>query len=209
MRWVTAHANHCAYAQAYALADARRAGLGDAAIEARRRGDWSALAHRDKAALEFARKMTVASSTVSDDEFHALVQHFDRKTVAAMVILMAYSNFQNRLLLCLGSPLEPGGPLPPIEVIMPQEPASGPPKRPTGQASPLTAPTGNDLVEDDLEWISMTYDELQERLERQRGKTSRVPEPTYDEIYRDWPAGIAKAEPRPTRIIWNLVCSGN
>ena len=36
-----------------------------------------------------------------------------------------------------------------------------------------------------------------------------MPEPTYDEVYRDWPAGIAKAEPRPTRIIWNLVCSGN
>ena len=30
----------------------------------------------------------------------------------------------------------------------------------------------------------------------------------YDQIYRDWPSGIAKAEPRPTRIIWNLVCSG-
>src|SRR5271154_5834068 len=27
MRWVAAHANHCAYAEAYAIADARRAGL--------------------------------------------------------------------------------------------------------------------------------------------------------------------------------------
>ena len=208
MRWVTAHADHCAYAEAYALADARRTGLGDAAIEALRRGDWSGLPHDEKAALEFARKMTVASSTVSDDEFQALVKPFGRKTVAAMVILMAYSNFQDRLLLCLGSPLEPGGPLPPVEVVVSPDKPSGPPKRPTGQASPLNNPTGNDLVEDDLDWISVTYDELQERLERQRGKTSRVPEPTYDEVYRNWPAGIAKAEPRPTRIIWNLVCSG-
>ena len=166
------------------------------------------VAARREGALEFARKMTVASSTVSDDEFHALVKQFDRKTVAAMVILMAYSNFQDRLLLCLGSPLEPGGLLPPVEVFVSPDTTNGPPKRPTGQASPLTNPTGNDLVEDDLEWISVTYNELQDRLERQRGKTSRVPEPTYDEIYRAWPAGIAKAEPRPTRIIWNLVCSG-
>ena len=209
MRWVTAHANHCAYAEAYALADARRAGLGDAAIEALRQSDWSGLPHGEKAALEFARKMTVASSTVSDDEFHALAKQFGRKTVAAMVILMAYANFQDRLLLCLGSPLEAGGPLPPINVVVSPDPTSGPPRRQIGQASPLTNPTGNDLVEDDLDWISVTYDELQDRLERQRGKTSRVPEPTYDEIYRDWPAGIAKAEPRPTRIIWNLVCSGN
>jgi alkylhydroperoxidase family enzyme len=208
MRWVTAHANHCTYAEAYALADARRAGFGDAAIEALRRCDWSELPHGDKAALEFARKLTVASSTVSDDEFNALVKQFGRKTVAAIIILMAYSNFQDRLLLCLGSPMDPGGPLPPVEVVVSPDTTSNSPKRPTGQASPLTNPTGNDLVEDDLDWISMTYNELQERLERQRGKTSRVPEPTYDEIYRDWPAGIAKAEPRPTRIIWNLVCSG-
>ena len=208
MRWVTAHANHCAYAEAYALADARRAGLGDAAIEALRQGDWSGLPLGEKEALEFGRKMTVASSTVSDQEFQVLEKQFGRKTVAAMVILMAYSNFQDRLLLCLGSPLETGGPLPVVEVFVSPAPDSGPPKRRLGQASPLTNPTGNDLVEDDLEWISVTYDELQERLERQRGKTSRVPEPKYDEIYRDWPAGIAKAEPRPTRIIWNLVCSG-
>jgi alkylhydroperoxidase family enzyme len=208
MRWVTAHANHCAYAEAYALADARRAGLGEDAIEALRRGDCSGLPQGEKAALEFARKMTAASATVSDDEFHAMEKQFGRKTVAAMVILMAYSNFQDRLLLCLGSPLEMGGPLPAVDVVVSPPPESGPPKRRLGQASPLTNPTGNDLVEDDLEWISVTFDELQDRLERQRAKTSRVPEPTYDEIYRDWPAGLAKAEPRPTRIIWNLVCSG-
>jgi alkylhydroperoxidase family enzyme len=209
MRWVTAHANHCAYAEAYALADARRSGLDTVAIDAMRRGDWSTLALSEKAALEFARKMTVASSTVSDVEFNALLKDFGQKKVAAMVILMAYSNFQDRLLLCLGAPLESDGPLPPVNVVISLDPASPPATRPLGQASPLTSPTRNDLVEDDLEWISMTYDELQEKLERQRGKTGRVPEPTYEEVYRDWPAGIAKAEPRPTRIIWNLVCSGN
>ena len=209
MRWVAAHANPCAYAEAYALADARRAGLDASAIEALRRENWSGLPHREQAALEFSRKMTVASSTVSDDEFAVLVKEFDRKTVAAMVILMAYANFQDRLLLCLGAPIESSGPLPPIEVTVSPEKTGGPPRRPIGPASPLTDPSGNDLVEDDLEWISVTYDELQERLERQRGKTSRVPEPTYDEVYRSWPAGVPKAEPRRTRILWNLVCSAN
>ena len=150
------------------LADARRAGLDDAAIEALRRGDWSGLPRGERAALEFARKMTVASSTVSDDEFQALVEQFGQKTVAAMVILMAYANFQDRLLLCLGSPLEPGGPLPPVEVVVTPEPGQRPAQAADGPASPLTNPTGHDLVEDDLEWISVTYDELQERLERQR-----------------------------------------
>ncbi len=209
MRWVTARANHCAYTEAYALADARRAGLDAAAIDALRRGDWTGLPDAEKAALEFARKMTVASSTVSDNEFQTLVKQFGQKNVAAMVIMMAYSNFQDRLLLCLGSPLEAGGPLPPLDVIVTPEPDSDPPKPPTTQPSDLTNPTGSDLFNDDLDWISVTYDELQEQLEHQRAKTGRVPEPSYDEVYRDWPADVPKAEPRPTRIIWNLVCSGN
>jgi alkylhydroperoxidase family enzyme len=210
MRFVTAHANHCFYAESYAVADAKRAGLDDAAIDALQRGDWSGLPHGERAALEFAQKLTVASSRVSDDEFRALVDEYGQKKVAAMVILMAYANFQDRLLWCLGSALEPGGPLPPVEVVVTPQPTGGPPpKRPVGRTSPLTNPTGHDLVDDDIEWISVTYDEWQERLERQRGKTSRVPEPSYDEVYREWPAGIPKAEPRPTRIIWNLVCSGN
>ncbi len=209
MRWVTAHANHCAYAEEYAAADAKRAGLSTAAIDSLRKGDWSDLPRAEKAALEFARKMTVASWTVTDDEFATLVKEFGQKQTAAMVILMAYASFQDRLLLCLGSEVEPDGPLAPVEVSVSPQPESGPPKRPAGQPSPLTNPSGHDLIEDDLEWISLTYGELQDRLERQRGKTSRIPEVDYEEVYRNWPAGIPKAEPRKTRIIWNLVCSAN
>ncbi|WP_422922903.1 carboxymuconolactone decarboxylase family protein [Singulisphaera sp. PoT] len=208
MRWVTAHANHCAYSEAYALTDAKRAGLDEAALNALRRGDWTALSDSEKAAVEFARKMTVASSTVSDDEFRSLVVKYGEKKVAGMVILMAYSNFQDRLMLSLGAAIEPNGPLPPVEVVVIQEPAGTRPPRQASQPSTLPKPTGNDLVEDDLEWIGITYDELQDRLEHQRAKTSRVAEPTYEEVYRDWPAGVPKAEPKPTRIIWNLVCSG-
>src|SRR5258708_4538032 len=48
MRWVAAHANHSAYAEAYAAYDARRAGLDDAAIDAFRRGDDSRLPAAEK-----------------------------------------------------------------------------------------------------------------------------------------------------------------
>ena len=67
MRLVAAHANHCAYAEEYALADGRRAGLDDEAIEALRRGDFSGNSPAEKAALEFARKMTVNSASVTDE----------------------------------------------------------------------------------------------------------------------------------------------
>lgn len=109
MRWVAAHANHCAYSEAYALADARRAGLDDAGIDALRRADYSKLPAAEKAALEFARKMTVNSYSVTDPEFATLVKAYSEKNAAAMVMLMAYSNFQDRFLLCLGAPWSPRG----------------------------------------------------------------------------------------------------
>ena len=129
MRWVTAHANHCGYAEEYAVADAKRAGLDASALDSLRKGDWSGRSLAEKAVLEFARKMTVASWTVTDDEFTTLVKEYGQKKAAAMVILMAYANFQDRLLACLGSQLEPGGPLPPVEVVVSRQPESGPPKR--------------------------------------------------------------------------------
>ena len=95
--------NHCAYSEAYALADARRAGLDDAAIDALKRGDYSKMPAAEKAA-EFARKMTVNSYSVTDDEFATLVKAYSEKNAAAMVMLMAYSNFQDRFLLCLARP---------------------------------------------------------------------------------------------------------
>ena len=46
MRWVAAHANRCAYAEAYAAADARRAGLDDARLDALGREGYPRLVGR-------------------------------------------------------------------------------------------------------------------------------------------------------------------
>ena len=84
------------------------AGLDDAAaraLGARAIPGWS---DADRAALEFARKMTVDSDSVTDDEFAALVEHFGERQAASMVLLLAYANFQDRLLLCLGADVGAG-----------------------------------------------------------------------------------------------------
>jgi alkylhydroperoxidase family enzyme len=131
--------------------------------------------------------------------------------------LMAYSNFQDRFFLCLGAPLESDGPYPPIDAVLLREPGRGEgqqnQRRPTGQSSPLPKPTGKDLIEDDLEWTGVPYEELQERLERQKNKTTRVRVPTWDEVKAVTPPSNnpnpnPNANRRPTRVIWNLVCSG-
>ena len=56
MRWVAAHANRCAYAEAYAAADARRAGLDDARLDALGREGYPGWSDAERAALSFARE---------------------------------------------------------------------------------------------------------------------------------------------------------
>ncbi|MDX1966274.1 MAG: hypothetical protein SFV23_03785, partial [Planctomycetaceae bacterium] len=57
----------------------------------------------------------------------------------------------------------------------------------------------------DLEWGAISYDELQARLEIQRERRPRLPIPTWDQVQKVIPPAMAV---RPTRIVWNLVCSG-
>ena len=113
MRWVSARANRCGYAEAYAVADALRAGVDARKIKALAQDGYPGWSNEERAALEFAHKMSVDSDSVTDDEFAVLVKHFGSKQTAAMVLLLAYSNFQDRLLLSLGAQLEPGDHSPP------------------------------------------------------------------------------------------------
>ena len=206
MRWVAAHANHCAYAEAYADFDARRAGLDAAALEGLHRGDRAAFTPPERAALEFARKMTVDSDSVTDEEFAALVKDFGANRAASMVLLLAYANFQDRLLLCLGAEVEPGGPRPPVEVAF--SPAAltvktTPP--PPLRKDPLPRPTGKDLVADDPDWSAVTYEALQGRLEAQRRKPTRLRIPEWDEFAGKLPAGMFR---KPSDIVWYRIVFG-
>ncbi|HTI50473.1 MAG TPA: hypothetical protein VL475_05960, partial [Planctomycetaceae bacterium] len=194
------------YAEATAAADARRAGIDAARLAGLAVADYPGWAPRDRAALEFARKMTVDSDSVSDTEFAGLVKDFGEKAAASMVLLMAYSNFHDRLLLCLGASQETDGPLPPTDVAFPAEAfvfKTTPP--PPFQRSPLPKPTGTDLVDDDADWAAVSYDALQQRLETQRKKPTRLRIPPWDEVSRNLPEGLFK---RPSDIVWYRIVFG-
>ena len=208
MRWVSAHANHSEYAEAYAAADAHRAGLDDARLAALAQDGYPAWSTVERNALEFARKMTLNSDSVTDAEFAALVKHFGEKQAASMVLLLAYANFQDRVLICLGAQVEPGGPLPPIEISF--DPASfasktTPPPATALQKYALPKPTGKDLVDDDPEWSELSYQTLQDRLEAQRRKPTRLRIPEWNELASNLPEGMFK---KPSDIIWYRICFG-
>lgn len=206
MRWVAAHGNRCSYAEAYAIADAGRAGLAQTKIDGLIRDNYPGWSDAERAALDFARKMTVDSDSVTDGEFARLVKDFGENQAASMVLLLAYSNFQDRLLLSLGAWIESRGPLPPLHVAFsPDVYASKTIPPPLLRRSPLPTPTGKDLVDDEPGWAALSYDALQARLEAQRGKPTRLRIPEWDEVARGLPPAFMK---RPSAIVWNRICLG-
>jgi alkylhydroperoxidase family enzyme len=204
MRWVAADANRCDYSRATAEADLRRAGLDDAGLKALS-GDHSCLPDAERAALAFARTMTVSADTVTDAEVARLKSCFGDRKLTAMVLLLAYANFQDRLLLALDLPIEPGGPLAPLELRFAKE-KEAPPVPPRVKPSGRPAPFAPEHV-DDPEWRALAWEDLQGSLSAQRSTPGRIRVPSWDEVKRVLPPGYPVPK-YPLRIQWSLVCLG-
>jgi alkylhydroperoxidase family enzyme len=202
LRWVAADANRCAYAKRYAEADLRRAGLTDKDLRALA-GDHRACPPAERAALAFARKLTRAAHTVTDAEMADLLAHYGPDKVVAIVHTLAYANFQDRILLALAAEVEPGGPLPPVEIRLDRAArAAGalPPRWPwaglrTGKASRSDARP---------DWLGQSFNDLQKALDRQKSRKGRIPPPPPDRLAK-LPPEMRK---RIGRIVWSQVSLG-
>jgi alkylhydroperoxidase family enzyme len=199
-RWVVADANRCKVAMAEALADLKRAGATDAEVQALR-GDRSALPDSTRRVLDVARELTRAAYKVSDDQIATIRKDLGEPKLVALIQLTAFGNFQDRLLLSLDVPLEPGGPLPPsgVRFVRPwvggEAPARSTPK-PTGDGPPEKVT--------DPDWRAMDFNGLQKFMEAQRGREPRVSIPKFEDLKKNLPPGA-----KPVRIKWSLVCTGH
>jgi alkylhydroperoxidase family enzyme len=203
VRWAAANANRCPFTQAQALADLRRAGVDAAALKALT-DDPKTLSAAERAAVEFARKMTSAAWSVTDDEVAALIKTHGEKQVVAMVQLLAYANFQDRLLHSLGVASADSAAAPALNVKFakakdaPPVPERKPPLDPPADAGPRF---------DDPEWLSVDFAELQKRMQSQRERLPRIRVPAWEDVLKNLPSGAA-APKRPLGIKWSLVCMG-
>jgi alkylhydroperoxidase family enzyme len=204
MRWVVADANRCDYSKAYAVADLLRAGGTDETVKnlTGAPADWRA---EDREPLEFARLLSVDAPSIKDESFARLRDRFGDKGVASMVLLAAFGNFQDRIVLGLALPIEEHGPLAPVQVKFAPGAFQSKPVLPDSSESVKLLASGKTVVEADEDWSELSFETLQSRLESQRSRTPRLPVPTWDEVKKKLPPEFAS---RPTRIVWNLVCSG-
>jgi alkylhydroperoxidase family enzyme len=196
-RWAAADANGCAYSKAVAVADFARSGAGGDLKELA--GHPDQLPALDRAVVGFARKMMRESHAVTDAEVKQLLNLAGEERVVALVALLAHASFQDRVLLAIGVPEEPGGGPPPLTVRFsrprPKEAAPPPPAPATAPASGGSSPAAGP------KWTR-----LQAGLERQRARSSRIRVPSREEVLNRlgenhpaaWQAGI----------LWSRVCYG-
>jgi alkylhydroperoxidase family enzyme len=199
VRWVAADAMGCDYAKRYAEADLRRAGLTDPELKWLG-GDFRDLPAAEQAALTFARKLTRAGYTVTDAEVADLLDHLGAEKVVALAHTVAFANFQDRLFLGLGVQVEPGGPLPPLDVRL--DPSKPPPvpARPAWEDS-RKAPVvpGADVR---AGWAEVI--DIEKALDQQKNRKLRIPLPRPEQLARVSPD--LKAE--SSLVLWTTVSAG-
>jgi alkylhydroperoxidase family enzyme len=203
MRWVIARENRCSYSQAYAIADLKRAGgASEVSVLTGPPEKWP---ESDREPLEFARLMTVDAPSIPDDLFQALRDRYGERVVAAMVLLAAYGNFLDRVVLGLHLPLEKDGPYSPLDVAFVDGALQVAPVMPAQDGLPAPNGDGQNVVARTTEWSKISFDELQTRLERQRSRQPRLPVPKWEDIQGKLPPAMAT---HPTRIAWSLTAYG-
>lgn len=194
IRLITAHANGCGSTRSQAAADLRAVGLTD--------GQVAALVADDaklSPVLEFARKLTMAAYTVTDAELAEVLKEFGEKQTVAIVQLVAFGNFQDRLVLALGVADEPDGVLPPLAYVFAKD------AKPMPRPDWPTAGVGEPSKVDDAEWSGFSFLDLKKKMETQKARPARIAVPSWEDVKKGLPP---EAQKRKLDIKWSLVCLG-
>src|SRR5262249_52514989 len=147
-------------------------------------GDQKNLSQSERAAVEFSRKMTSAAYSVTDEEVADLIKSHGEKQVVAIVQLLAFANFQDRLVHSLGVSSSAGG-LPPLDMKFVQ--AKDAPT-PLPRKMPSDPPMDSGERFTDPDWLSVDFTQLQKMMTAQRARRPRIRVPSWDEVVQNLPA---------------------
>jgi alkylhydroperoxidase family enzyme len=93
--WVVSRSNNCVYCMGHNETQLAAFGVAEDRIAALD-GDWSQFTLAERAALELARKLTVAPHTITDADIDAVRQHFSDRQVLEMIGIVVGFNAMNR-----------------------------------------------------------------------------------------------------------------
>ena len=93
--WVVSRSNNCVYCMGHNETQLRVFGVAEDRIAALD-GDWAQFTLAERAALNLARKLTVAPHTITEDDIDAVRQHFNNQQVLEIIGIVAGFNAMNR-----------------------------------------------------------------------------------------------------------------
>jgi alkylhydroperoxidase family enzyme len=201
LRWIVADANRSVYCKSYAQYDGEKVG-----VDCKK---WAAsLASNDKqlpvaefAAVQFARKLSLEASRVTDDDMAQLIKLFGERKVVAIVHLVAFANFQTRLMTAIGAEVEDLGPLPPTDAKFSTSPSKYTvPARPDWTA--VREAKVAQVAKPD--WRDLDIADVRKSMEQQKTRTSRIKLPPTESL-DPLPADMRK---RMEKVIWSNVSLG-
>lgn len=201
VRWVAADALRCEASKAVALADLKSAG-GTAADVVELVGSRTGLPADVQRLLALTRPLTVSAYKITDEQMAAVRADLGDPKLVAFVQLVAFANFQDRLLLSLGLADDPAGAKPAggVRFKRPWEKGEAP-KRPELKVVPAD-PAPATVA--DPGWRAIDYAALQKEMDAQRARQPRVSVPTFEDL-----KPLLPKDARPVRIKWSLVCMGH
>jgi alkylhydroperoxidase family enzyme len=205
LRWIAADALGCKYSTREAETDLRRAGLTKEQVD-EFTDPAKPYPDSEQALFKFARKLTKAAYTVTDDEFAMVLKQLGPEKITAVVHTVAFANFQFRIITALGVEPEPGSGVPPLPALL--DPAARAsvetPKRPewsllkTGPQPKV--PTTFKWTEDG-DGGTPDFFAL---MDKQKERVSRIPLPDK-KLFADLPA---QAKFQAENIYWMTVGMG-
>lgn len=178
--------------------DAQLAGLTKGELDS----DWTL---GERRALRFMYQMDLASAGVEDRGFQELVGFFGERVTASMVLLSAYSNFHNRLLICLGTPESESDDLPAQHIDFAPDQLVSVTTPPPPREAISSAAAQENVVKSAYGWSEISFEQLQQKLDTQRQKPTRLPVPDWDACAKNLPPGLIN---KPSDIIWYRIVFG-
>lgn len=203
LRWAAADALGCTYGRRYAEADLRWFGVRPSWLK-QLAEDPEKLPEADRRLLAFARKATLAASTLTDAEVADLVALYGPEAVVAMAHTIACANFQNRIFLALGVQVEPDGPIPPFDPRLDVKSSEKlqVPKRPSLQEALQSGEKNAADVRP--AWRKIDASALEKSLQGQQKRTGRV-SPPGPEMLAELPP---QEQARAGKVLWTQVSLG-
>ena len=205
VRAAAASVNRSGYGQAYARSLLRASGLDEVQCDAIASGNLSTLDERDQLLYRFAEQLSRAGRDLTDEQVAQIREGWGEDQLVGLVLNTAYANFQDRLVHAFALPVEAGGPRPPLAVTF-EGATTGGSLTPAALRSELPASSSAIDVEQP-DWSDYSFDQLQDRLEKQRARTSRVAIPDWTEMESRVRPGLYNPN-KPIRIVWSRLVVG-